>query len=79
MKKLGWVVAFLASLYLCAPAAMAQATWGAINGYVTDPSGAAVPGANVKAREVTTGIETTATADSQGFFNFTPLPQATTR
>ena len=73
MKKLGWVVAFLASLCLCAPAAMAQATWGAINGYVTDPSGAAVPGANVKAREVTTGIETTATADSQGFFNFTHL------
>jgi hypothetical protein len=54
MKKFGWVVAFLASLYLCAPVAMAQATWGAINGYVTDPSGAAVPGANVKAREVTT-------------------------
>ena len=52
---------------------MAQATWGAINGYVTDPSGAAVPGANVKAREVTTGIETTATADSQGVSKFTHL------
>jgi hypothetical protein len=55
----------LAAFFLCAPRATAQATWGAINGYVTDPSGAAVPGANIKAKEVTTGIETTATSDSQ--------------
>ena len=69
MKKIGWMLsAALASLCLCAPAAIAQATWGAINGYVNDPSGASVPGATVKAKEVTTGIETTAASDAQGFF-----------
>jgi hypothetical protein len=74
MKKIGLMVCVaLAAFFLCAPRATAQATWGAINGYVTDPSGAAVPGANVKAKEVTTGIETTATSDSQGFFNLTHL------
>ena len=74
MKKIGLMVCLsLAAFFLCVPRATAQATWGAINGYVTDPSGAAVPGANIKAKEVTTGIETTATSDSQGFFNLTHL------
>ena len=78
MKKIGLMVCVaLAAFFLYIPRATAQATWGAINGYVTDPSGAAVPGATVKAKEVATGIETSATSDSQGFFNFTHLNPGT--
>ncbi len=42
MKKIGWVVCVPGILLFVCPWATAQATWGAINGYVTDPSGAAV-------------------------------------
>jgi hypothetical protein len=72
--KIGLMVSVaLASLCLCAPGATAQATWGAISGYVNDPSGAVVPGANVKVKAVSTGIETSAVSDSEGFFNITHL------
>lgn len=46
-----------------------QAT-GLIVGVVQDGSGAVIPGAEVKAVNVQTGIETTATSDAQGRFNF---------
>ena len=58
---------------LGAPSAWAQATWGAISGYVSDPSGAAVPGANVTVAEVRTGIVTKGLTDSVGLYNITHL------
>jgi len=57
----------------CAPNSWTQATWGAISGYVSDPSGAAVPGANVTVTEVKTGIVTKGVADSVGLYNITHL------
>jgi hypothetical protein len=50
---------------------------GAINGTVTDPSGASVPGAEVKTKNVATGIEYTTIATGDGQFAFQELPLGT--
>jgi len=56
---------------------MAQTFRGAINGTVTDPSGAVVPGAQVKATNKATGIEHAALSTSDGQFAFQDLPVGT--
>ena len=75
MKKNVVLLIFVgfASLCLCAPRARAQATWGSISGFVSDPSGAAIAGANIKATAVSTGVETKAVSDSSGLYNLTHL------
>ena len=74
MKKIGSIVSVLLGLLVLSPCqARAQATWGSISGYVSDPSGAAVPAATVRAKAVTTGIETSAVSDAGGLFNITHL------
>jgi hypothetical protein len=55
-------------------AANAQTFRGAINGTVTDPSGASVPNAQVKATDTATGIEHTTTTTSEGQFSFQDIP-----
>src|ERR1700737_1798301 len=52
----------------------AQTFRGAINGTVTDPSGAVVPNAQVKATETATGIDHTTTTTSEGQFSFQDIP-----
>ena len=54
--------------------ALAQQTLGAINGTVTDSSGAVVPNVNVKARAVATNLELTAASKSDGSFSISDLP-----
>jgi len=53
--------------------ARAQVLYGTLTGTVTDPSGAAVPGAQVIALEVQTGVSQTVTGDSSGNYRFTAL------
>jgi hypothetical protein len=74
MKRL--VIATLLVLSL-AVAASAQTYRGAINGTVTDPSGAVVPNADVKATEKATGIEHSTVTTSDGLFAFQDLPVGT--
>lgn len=62
---------------LLATSGWAQGTTGSIEGTVTDQSGAAVPGAEVKAKNTATGAEHTASADETGFFRFPLLPSGT--
>src|SRR5579864_7050966 len=50
---------------------------GSISGVVTDPSGAVVAEANVVATNTQTGIRTTVTTDSKGFFSLPALPVGT--
>ena len=50
-----------------------QAVWGTINGYVTDPSGAAVPNAAITVTNTKTGVATKAACDAAGFYNMTHL------
>ena len=52
----------------------AQTFRGAINGTVTDPSGAVVANAQVKATETATGIDHTTTATVDGVFAFQDIP-----
>src|SRR5580704_14592868 len=52
----------------------AQTYRGAINGSVIDPSGAVVPNAQVKAKEVSTGVEHSTVSTNDGQFAFQDLP-----
>ncbi|HLJ79158.1 MAG TPA: carboxypeptidase regulatory-like domain-containing protein, partial [Acidobacteriaceae bacterium] len=68
-----WIAAILA--YLCtATAAHAQSLlYGSLTGTVTDTSGAVIPGANVTAQNMQTGVTSTATTDSAGIYRFNAL------
>jgi hypothetical protein len=57
--------------------AAAQAVTGTLLGNVTDPSGAAVPGATVTALEVQTNISRTAVTNETGYYIFSSLQNGT--
>jgi Carboxypeptidase regulatory-like domain/TonB dependent receptor len=71
MKKIFVVMLFL---FLVGLPSKAQTYRGAINGSVTDPSGAVVPGAAVKATNKATGIDHATVSTSDGQFVFQDLP-----
>jgi hypothetical protein len=67
----------LALLFLLLPvsvSAQAEAGSAAVEGLVSDANGAAVPGANVTARNLETGLERTATTDQGGRYSIRVLP-----
>ena len=74
MKQLLLVVLLI--LILAVPAS-AQTFRGAINGTVTDPSGAVVPGAHVKATNKATSLDYASESTSDGQFVFQDLPVGT--
>src|SRR6266481_3078195 len=74
MKQL--LVVLLLILFLLIPA-NAQTFRGAINGTVTDPSGAVVPEAHVKATNKATGLDYALESTSDGQFAFQDLPVGT--
>src|ERR1700736_349010 len=61
-------------LFSMAFSAVAQTYRGAINGTVTDPSGAVIPDAQVKARNKATDVTASTTSTSDGQFAFQDLP-----
>ena len=65
---------FALALLACIPAAIAQTVTGSITGAVTDPSGAVIPGAHVAARNLDTGVETSATTNAAGIYRIQFLP-----
>jgi hypothetical protein len=79
MKKLQSLVVavFCLSLVLLicgANAAFAQEVTATVTGTITDPSGAAVAGANVTAKSVERGITYSATSDESGLYRISHLP-----
>ena len=68
-----WLAAALMLVASVQPNCWAQMTWGSITGYVSDPTGAAVPGATVAVTQVKTGVETKGVTDSSGLYNVTHL------
>src|SRR5712692_4286899 len=73
-SKLG---ALLVGLLTLGASGYAQTFRGAINGSVTDPSGAVVPNAQVGAESTATGIKHTTVTTSDGQFAFQDLPLGT--
>ena len=73
MRMRRWFGLILATM-LISVSAYGQTFRGAINGTVTDPSGAVVPGASVKATDTATGIVLDTTTTSDGQFSFQDLP-----
>jgi hypothetical protein len=65
------------AMLILAVGANAQTFRGAINGTVTDPSGAVVPEAQVHAIDTATGIEHTTVTTGDGQFSFQDLPLGT--
>ena len=65
----------LSLCFLCCPLRLcSQATSGSIEGLVTDPSGARVPGAALLIREGSSGIEARGRSNSLGEYAITGLP-----
>ena len=58
---------------LWAPHAAAQAVYGSVFGTITDPSGAAVPGAKVTVTSATKGTTNETTTNSDGNYSVTHL------
>lgn len=76
MAKIVRCFCVLATVLLCltTPILHAQATWGTINGFVKDPSGAAIPAAAVTVTEERTGAVTKGVTDSTGLYVIAHLP-----
>ena len=74
MRRIGAAVVLF---FLLTISGFGQTFRGAINGAVTDPSGAVVANANVTATNVATGVAITATSTSDGAFSFQDLPLGT--
>src|ERR1041385_520355 len=69
-RMLVWAVALLA---VWATLAKAQVTTGTINGTVTDPSGAVLPGAKIEITSDATGAMRMATTDASGHYSVPQL------
>ena len=68
------VPALFALLLLGSLPARSQTFRGSINGAITDPSGAVVPGAKVTAADVATGVVLSTVSSGAGEFAFNDLP-----
>jgi len=67
-----WLRRLWLTLILTLPAssALAQLSTAALNGVVTDPTGAVIPKASLVLRNVDTGIETQAISNDTGNYRF---------
>ena len=74
-RKLFSAFVFLCSLILFQPLALhGQQTLGGITGTVVDPSGSAVPDAEIKATSEDTKLERSTRSNAQGVYNLNDLP-----
>src|SRR5580692_11498630 len=67
-------VASVVLMLMCIAVARAQTVTGAVTGVVSDQSGAVIPGANVVAHDMATGVNSSATSDSAGVYRIGFLP-----
>ena len=71
----GWCAVTCAALILAPVLARPQSFNASISGSITDPSGAAVPGAEVTLRSVGTGATTKFITSADGLYHFGNLTQ----
>lgn len=71
-RRMAWLAVLAMVLAVHAPVAIAQETVNnaSVSGRVTDPQGKVVPGALVTARQIDTGVVSSATTDEEGRFRF---------
>jgi hypothetical protein len=77
MKSTRSLLLFVVVFLLVATSSPAQTFRGTILGSVTDTSGAVIPGATVKVRNVDTGLERTTQTSADGSYNVPELPIGT--
>ena len=73
-KQFGWMVVLIGLVSFLGPRSLAQQTLGSINGAVNDSSGAVIQGADVRVRNVATGLEQSAKTKTDGSFSIVDLP-----
>jgi len=76
MRHLKYFVGILLFAMVVAPSVFAQSATGEVNGTVSDPNGAAVPGAAVKLINQATKAESETTTNQNGYFTFVNLKPA---
>jgi hypothetical protein len=76
LRSVAVLFAITVALVWCIPA-VGQVLKGSISGTVVDPQGAVVSGAEVKAKNVETGVVATTTSDSSGLFRLNLLSSGT--
>src|SRR5438034_3150455 len=69
--------AIVLMLLICASFASAQTATGSANGNITDPTGAVVPGANVKLTNDATHLETSSKTNERGYYIFVGVQPGT--
>ena len=69
-RVLARLLTVLCALHLCAAAAFAQFDSATVLGFISDQTGAAMPGATVTLTNPATGISTTAVSDERGQYQF---------
>ena len=79
LKSLRFSFLILLTVVLVHEFSFAQQTLGAITGTVTDPSGALISGASVKAVNIATNLEVSARTKANGSFVIPDLPAGTYR
>jgi len=62
------------ALFVLMEATLLANEGGSLLGTVTDPNGAAVPGAMITSTETSTAVKQAVTSDSRGFYSFQSLP-----
>ncbi|HKS73825.1 MAG TPA: carboxypeptidase regulatory-like domain-containing protein [Terriglobales bacterium] len=72
-KFMVWAGMITVCLLVSLPMSLQAQVTGTISGYVKDPSGGAIPGAQVSATSVSKGTTQTAQSNSEGFYNFPAL------
>ncbi len=78
LRKITIFLGAVSLLFALAQSAFSQgANQGSIQGAVTDPSGAAVPAAVLKATNTNTGTSFSVTSDANGLYTFLVLPVGT--
>ena len=77
IQRFALVVLSLASVFIFVSTSSAQQTLGTLNGTVTDPSGASVPGATVTATNPSINLVRTTTTQDNGFYQMFNLPIGT--
>src|SRR5574340_1507107 len=68
---------FVSFLLLLASVAFGQTVTGILDGHITDPAGAAVPGVRIAAKNVETGVERAGTTNETGYFQMPFMPLGT--